>query len=229
MLISRGYEMNVFDIIGPVMVGPSSSHTAGVVRIGRIARKLLGEMPVDVTVKLHGSFAKTYKGHGTDKAVLAGLMGMGIDDIRIRQSLDIAREKGIRYCFMPFHMKDVHPNTLYIEAKSDSGKKVELTGSSIGGGNVVIREISGLEVDFDGKLHTMIIAHKDAPGLIASVTNVLGTDRNLNIAYMRVYRKKRSGGAIMIIETDQQVAGILCDEIRALHGVYNVTAIEPVE
>jgi L-serine dehydratase len=221
--------MNVFDIIGPVMVGPSSSHTAGVVRIGRIATRLLGETPAEVTVKLHGSFAKTYRGHSTDKAVIAGLLDMDIDDIRIRESLDIARDRGIRFQFMPVNLKDVHPNTLSMEVTGISGKKVELTGASIGGGNIIITEINGLKVDFDGKLHTMVIPHKDVPGLIAAVTGVLGTDKSLNIAYMRVYRKERGGEAIMIIETDQRVDNTLCEKVRSLRWVHDVTVIEPIE
>ena len=220
--------MDVFDIIGPVMVGPSSSHTAGAVRIGRIARILLGELPKDVTVGLHGSFAKTYKGHGTDKAVLAGLMGMPMDDARIKHSLELAKAEGIHYRFEAVNLKNAHPNTVLIEATGVSGKEIRLIGSSIGGGNIVIKEINRMEVDFSGELHTMIITHRDAPGLIAAVTSVLG-ENELNVAFMRVYRKKRGGDAVMVIETDQRVSESLCDNVKRLSGVYSVTAFEPVE
>lgn len=220
--------MNVFDIIGPAMVGPSSSHTAGAVRIGRIARKLLGEEPVSVLIMLHGSFARTYKGHGTDKAILAGLMEMDTDDLRIRNSLTIAKNKGINFRFEVVDLKDAHPNSTFIEATGVSGKMVKVLGSSVGGGNILIKQINGLDVEFTGQYNTLIIRHEDIPGAIAAVTNILGNDKEINIAYMKVYRTKRGGDAIMIIETDQQISSIIREGVHSLPMVTSVTSIEPI-
>lgn len=219
--------MTVFDIIGPVMVGPSSSHTAGAVRIGRVGWKLLECEPVDIVIKFHGSFAGTYKGHGTDRAIIAGLMGMLPDDSRIRDSLKIADEKGIRYHFETIEFKDAHPNTAVIEILSRSGKKVSLLGSSIGGGNIIIRQINGMDVEFSGQYHTLIIHHKDAPGVIAAVTDILSGSR-INIAQMKVFRSRRGGDAIMIIETDQPMDMKLGDKINKLVRIIDVSIIEPV-
>lgn len=220
--------MNVFDIVGPVMVGPSSSHTAGAVRIGRIVRKLLGEELNNVLIMLHGSFARTYKGHGTDKAILAGLMEMDTDDLRIRDSLMIANRKGINFRFEVIDLKDAHPNTVLIEATGASGKTVKVMGSSIGGGNILINQINGLDVEFTGQYNTLIIRHEDIPGSIAAVTNILGNDKEINIAYMKVYRTTRGGDAIMVIETDQQISNILKESVNTLPMVYSVTSIEPI-
>lgn len=220
--------MNVFDIVGPVMVGPSSSHTAGAVRIGRIVRKLLGDEPSNVLIMLHGSFARTYRGHGTDKAILAGLMDMATDDMRIRDSLTIANNKAISFRFEVIDLKDAHPNTVLIEATGASGKTVKVMGSSIGGGNILITQINGLDVEFSGQYNTLIIRHKDVPGSVAAVTNILGNDKEINIAYMKVYRTKRGGDSIMVIETDQQISSILKEYVNTLPMVYSVTSIEPI-
>lgn len=219
--------MNVFDIIGPVMVGPSSSHTAGAVRIGRVARELVGEEITDAVVKFHGSFAGTYKGHGTDKAIIAGLMGMLPDDIRIRDSLELAGEKGMNYEFDIVELKDAHPNTVLIEAAGRTGRKVSVTGSSVGGGNIAIKRINGLDVDFSGEYNTLVIPHKDEPGVIAAVANILAYF-NINIASMKVYRSNRRGSAMMIIETDEQVGQELIAMIGRLPRVTSCTLIEPV-
>lgn len=149
--------MNVFDIIGPVMVGPSSSHTAGAARIGKVARTILGEELKEAIIEMHGSFAKTYKGHGTDKALLAGLMGFEVDDDRIRNSLEIANQKGIKFIFNTAVMGNVHPNTARLNLTGESGRKVCVQGASIGGGNIVITEIDGIEVELTGNLHTLIV------------------------------------------------------------------------
>ena len=220
--------MNVFDIIGPVMVGPSSSHTAGAVRIGNMTRALLGDLPVTVKIKLYGSFASTYRGHGTDKALVAGLMGMAPDDLRIKSSLDIAREKGIQVIFETCKSNDYHPNTVLIEAESFPNKKVSVLGSSVGGGNIIINRINGIDVHFNGQYHTLVIPHKDAPGTIALVTNHLAINR-INIAQMKVYRSDRGGNAVMVIETDQPVPEELASTISKLNGIFDVTAIKPLK
>lgn len=220
--------MNVFNIIGPIMVGPSSSHTAGAVRIGRVARRLLGEEPSEVTASFHGSFARTYRGHGTDRAVLAGIMDMAPDDMRIRDSMSIAEKKGILYKFLTTELKDAHPNTVLIEVKGISGKIIKVVGSSVGGGNISIKQINGIDVDFSGQYNTLIIKHDDVPGTIAAVTNILSGKKEINIAFMRVYRTRRGGKAIMIIETDQTIPDSIKESIQALPVVSGVTIIEPI-
>lgn len=219
--------MNVFDIIGPVMVGPSSSHTAGAVKIGKIVRGLLGEQPVDVVIELHGSFARTYKGHGTDKAIIAGLMGMSPDDGRIRESMELAQKSGMKYTFETVMLKEAHPNTALITATAQTGNKVIVQGASVGGGNIVINKINGMDVEFTGQYNTLIISHHDTPGAIAAVTNLLAYS-DINIANMKVYRSYLGGDAIMIIETDQEVSRELEELIGRLPKINNATLIKPI-
>lgn len=217
--------MNIFDIIGPVMVGPSSSHTAGAARIGRIARDLLGERPVKAVVKFHGSFAQTYKGHGTDKAVTAGLLGMFPDDPRISESLHIAEQEELEITFETVFLKDAHPNTVVIEAEGSSGRKLLVEGASIGGGSVVIKRINDLNIEFTGEFNTLVIPHKDIPGAVASVSNILAY-YNINIASMKVYRPNRRGEAMMVIETDQEINPDLVEMLAKLPLVIKIMLIE---
>ena len=219
--------MNVFDIIGPVMVGPSSSHTAGAVRIGRIARELLGEQPVKISILLYGSFAQTYKGHGTDKALIAGLMGMLPDDERIPSSLQLAREANIAFSFETTTETPSHPNTALIKIWADSGKCVVVEGSSTGGGDILITKINGMDVSFTGQYHTVIISHTDSPGAIAAVTNLLA-NYAINIGNMKVYRSAKGGDAIMVIETDQEIDKALGVILENLPKVSNVVIIRPI-
>lgn len=219
--------MNVFDIIGPIMVGPSSSHTAGAVKIGRIVRALLGEEPKDVVVKFHGSFAHTYEGHGTDKAIIAGLLDMAPDDLHIRDSLKLAGKSNVSYRFEAVDIKDAHPNTVLVEAVGISGNEVKVLGSSTGGGNIVIKNINGLGVEFTGQYNTLLILHKDAPGTIAAVTNILAYNE-INIAQMKVFRAHRGGEAMMVIETDQQISEELKSVIAHLPRIINVRSIVPM-
>lgn len=219
--------MDIFDIIGPVMVGPSSSHTAGAARIGKIARNLLGEEPVEAIIEFHGSFAQTYRGHGTDRAIVGGLLGFDPDDLRIRESLDMAKEAGIRFSFHSVSLKDAHPNTARIKVKGGSGKTVVVTASSVGGGNVVIKDIDGLEVDFTGRSHTIVIPHRDAPGVVAAVTGLLSAN-DINIGEMKVYRKRRGGDAIMIIEVDQEVDDNISSQLNELYYINQVTILNPL-
>lgn len=218
--------MDVFDIIGPVMVGPSSSHTAGAVRIGKVVRGLLGEEPVDVVVGLFGSFARTYKGHGTDKAIIAGLMGMSPDDERIRDAMELARKAGIKYRFETVYIKNAHPNTALITAIGKTGKKVVVQGSSVGGGNILINKVNEIDVEITGEYYTLVISHKDTPGEVAAVTNMLAQN-DINIANMKVYRSYRGGNAIMVIETDQKVSKEQTELIGSLDNINKVTLIEP--
>lgn len=219
--------MNIFDIVGPVMVGPSSSHTAGAVKIGRVARELLGEEPENVVIGLHGSFAQTYRGHGTDKAIIAGLMGMSMDDARIRDSLDVAQEAGIKYKLETIMIRDAHPNTALITANGKSGRHISVQGASIGGSNIIIQKVNGIDVEFTGQYNTLIISHTDTPGAVAQVTTLLSYN-NINIANMKVYRSYRGGDAIMIIETDDDIEGELLVMIQQLSRIQNCMNVHPV-
>ena len=219
--------MNVFDIIGPIMVGPSSSHTAGAVRIGKVARVLLGEEPVKANITFHGSFARNYRGHGTDRAVVGGLLGFETDDLRIRNSLRLAEAAGLEYTIQTGDLGEVHPNTVRIEAEGKSGKAIEVIASSVGGGSIVVKEIDRLEVDFTGESHTIVISHQDAPGAVASVTSLLAVYK-INIGQMKVHRTRRGGDAIMVIETDQEPAGEVAEKLGKLECVQKVTLLRPV-
>ena len=192
---------SAFDIIGPIMIGPSSSHTAGAVRLGLMAKEILVEPVKSVEIKLHGSFAQTYKGHGTDRALIAGIMGFKPDDERIRDALQIATENNIKYSFEKVNLDDVHPNTAIIKLTGISGHVVSVQGASIGGGNIVISYINDFEVNLSGKYPSLIVVHKDRPGVINGVTAALAL-YNINIAYMKVSRKERGAQALMNIEVD---------------------------
>ena len=193
--------MNVFDILGPVMIGPSSSHTAGAARIGRITLALLGAPAVKADIFLHGSFAKTYKGHGTDKALIAGIMGMATDDSRIRRAPELAREQGLEVSITTGDIDGAHPNTARVTLTDVTGNTVSLLGSSIGGGNIFVKEVNGMEVSITGQHTTLIVLHRDAPGTIAAVTEVMA-DAGVNICNFRLSRQSRGGEAVMTIEID---------------------------
>lgn len=217
--------MNLFDIIGPVMIGPSSSHTAGAARIGRVARQLLGEPPVKAVVSFHGSFEKTYRGHGTDRAVVGGLLDMSVDDERLRRSLHIAKEQGLEVTFRAVHLRDAHPNTVVVEAVGESGRRVRVQAASIGGGSIRVQYLDGLEVGFSGEKITLVIRHTDAPGAIAMVTRLL-SEAGINIATMRVFRHEVGGKACMAIELDARPEPALLAALRALPGLKDVTLLD---
>lgn len=219
--------MNVFDIIGPVMVGPSSSHTAGAVKIGIVAREIFGKQPEHVVIGLYGSFASTYKGHGTDKAIIAGLLGMPMDDIRIRDSLDIAKRVGMSFRFETITLRDAHPNTALITATLKNGDKISVQGASIGGGNIVIQKINGMNVEFSGQYNTLVISHNDTPGAVAEVTSLL-SGNSINIANMKMVRSYRGGDAMMVIETDQSISRELFMLMQRLSRNKNVILINAV-
>lgn len=193
--------LGVFDIVGPIMIGPSSSHTAGAVRIGKYTYSILGERPIRARIGFSGSFAKTYRGHGTDKAIIAGLLGMDTDDSRICNSIEIAREEGLSYTFETLELDGVHPNTVDIELEGESGRKVNVRGSSVGGGNILINKINGADVMISGKSAALIITHLDFPGMVAKVSNVLGSN-SININNFSLSREEKGGIAIMTIEID---------------------------
>ena len=216
--------MDLFDIIGPVMIGPSSSHTAGAARIGRIARMLLGGEPREARIGLSGSFQKTYKGHGTDKALLGGLLGMLVDDLRLKESLGAAREAGLAYSFYHADLRGAHPNTVVLDVTGADGRRVSVKAASVGGGEIRIEAIDGLAVSFSGHENTLVITHRDAPGMIAGMTGEIAASR-VNIATMQVFRQSAGGKALVALELDSPADGALLSRLRALAGVYHVAYI----
>ena len=219
--------MDVFDIIGPIMIGPSSSHTAGAVRIGRYALNILGAKPVKADIYFSGSFAKTYKGHGTDKAVIAGILGMDTDDPGIKYSFDTAKFRGLDFAFHTAEIENSHPNTAYIVLESESGAKVEVQGASIGGGNIIITKINGTPVEITGKFTTLIVLHRNVPGMISDVTALLAKD-GINIGRFDLRRNPRGGKGVMIIELDSAVPESLNEEIKAMENVIDSTLLKAI-
>lgn len=220
--------MNIFDIIGPVMIGPSSSHTAGACRLGLLAASILGEAPVKAEILLHGSFAQTYKGHGTDRALAAGLMGWGTDDARIPQALEIAKEKGLDFTFATVDLGSMtHPNTVCFKLTGASGAHCEVIGSSIGGGQVQVTSIDGFPVELNGVLPALLVPHRDEPGVIALVSSILAM-KGVNIASMRVFRSNKGGTASMVIECDQTVNSDVVDQLERLGAVKSVRFVDKV-
>ncbi len=197
-------DYSVFDIIGPRMTGPSSSHTAGACRLANTARRIAGEEVLAATFTLYGSFAKTGAGHGTDKALIAGILGMQPDDPGIINAYEIAEQAGVGVSISFSEESAHHPNTVRIRITGKSGKVTEVVGESIGGGNIRIVEINGLDVELTGDYPTLIIRYQDMPGVVAVVTHVLA-QHHINIAFMRVFRHGKGADAYMIIETDQAV------------------------
>ena len=214
--------LDIFDILGPVMVGPSSSHTAGAVRIGRMARALLGAPPVQADIGLYGSFAETGAGHGTDRALAAGLLGMRPDDLDIPRSLELARERGLTVTFHPVRLREAHPNTALIRAEAADGRRIELQAASTGGGRIRVDRLNGVDVNFTGAFHTLIVRHQDRAGKVADVTRELSNAR-VNIANMSLCRSRRGGDALMVIETDQPVPPVARLLIGELPGIRSLT------
>ncbi len=206
--------MSLLDVIGPVMVGPSSSHTAGACRLALLARHTLIQPPKRAKLTLHGSFAKTAKGHGTDLALAAGLLGFAPDDPRIPQALELAEAAGLAISFAKKDLGDVHPNTVLLELAND-GEEVALLGSSLGGGLVKMSKINGFEINFSGSYHTLIVEHRDTPGVIATVTRVIA-DNDANIATLTCGRKRRGGEAMMSIEIDRRLSQYVLDYLTHL-------------
>lgn len=216
--------MNIYDILGPIMVGPSSSHTAGAVRIGLIALKLLGEEVNFAHITLHGSFSSTGIGHGTDKALIAGLLGMQPDDIRIPDSFEIAKDLGLDFSFEDKTIKNAHPNTAIIQLRGTSNRELTIQASSIGGGRVMVNKIDGIEVNFAAESPTLIVRNTDKPGYVADVTSILAKNQ-VNIATMQLFRNKRGGYAVMVIETDSEIPTDSINKLRESDGIIEVTYI----
>ena len=221
-------KSSVFDMIGPVMIGPSSSHTAGVVRIGRTARRILGGTPVEAEIIFYNSFARTYEGHGSDRAIIAGLLDFKTDDMRIKQSLEIAGKSNLKYSFKAIgNASTLHPNTVKLILRADN-RTVEVLGESLGGGLINIAEVNGFRADFRANLHTLIVTAEDVKGSIAFIASVLAHD-DCNIATMSVSRKGKNSIACHVIEMDSGLKPITLEYIRSLNWINEVTYIPDID
>ena len=210
--------MNIFDIMGPIMVGPSSSHTAGAARMGYVARKLLGFQPARANIALHGSFAATGAGHGTDKAIVAGLLGLKPDDPNIPRSFQLAREARMEVHIQTVDLRDAHPNTAVMTLIGERGRTVVVNASSLGGGRIRVNSIDGMAATFSGDMPTLIIRNQDKPGIVSEVSYCLAR-RAVNIATMQLYRDHRQGLSVMVLECDQPLRQEIIDDIQLLGGV----------
>ncbi len=219
--------MNVFDIIGPVMIGPSSSHTAGASRAGLVVRYLLGAEPIRATITLYGSFAQTYAGHGADRAIVGGILGYSSGDPRIRDSFRHAKEQGLSFHFIISDEEAGHPNTAKIELEDAEGKQVCAVVRSVGGGVVNVVEIDGGDVMFSAEYDTTVIFNDDKPGAIARLSAVFA-ENGINIAFMRVFRKYEGKDAIMVIETDQPVSEAVLTRLQSSTHIRKVITIPPL-
>jgi len=221
-------KSSVFDMIGPVMIGPSSSHTAGVVRIARAAIKLLGGIPEEADITFYNSFARTYEGHGSDRAIIAGLMDFKTDDKRIKDSLDLAKEVGLTYHFKSIGNASVlHPNTIRLNLKKGD-REIEVLGESKGGGIINIAEVDGFKADFTANLHTVVIFADDVKGSIAFIANVLAND-DCNIATMSVSRRGKHDEACLVIEMDSGIKAVTLEYLRSLSWVKEIIYIPDID
>ena len=216
--------MRLFDVLGPVMIGPSASHTAGAAKIGYTAQKLLGELPAEADIGLYGSFATTGKGHGTDRALVAGLLGLRPDDPRLPDSFALAQKAGMKFIIHPVELRAAHPNTTVLTLKSRSGRTLTLKAASVGGGRIRVTEIDGVPADFGGDSNTLIIHNEDTPGCIAEVTTCLAM-RRINIASMQVFRASTGGSAVMVLECDSHIPRPLEQQLSVLPGIRKVTCL----
>ncbi len=219
-------DYGVFDILGPIMIGPSSSHTAGAARLGKIAKEIINIDFSQVVFYLHGSFAKTYEGHGTDKALVAGILGMDPSDEKLSQSLEIAESMGINFKFIESDLGYEHPNTVKIVFKFDEDEDIYITGSSIGGGNILITDINGNKVEFSGDYPTALIKYIDQKGVISRISAIL-SENQINIATMKVVRDNNI--ATMIVETDSSINVNIINTIDKLDEVLYTKGINPIK
>lgn len=217
-------NIGVFDVIGPIMIGPSSSHTAGAARLGKIARTIVNKPIKSVTFLLHGSFKETYKGHGTDRALVAGILGMEPEDARLRTSLEIAKEEGLSFEFQPADLGQCHPNTVKMLMTDCDGMSWEVLGSSIGGGLVTIQEINGNKVQITGEHPTIITCHDDIPGTVSKVSTVI-FENNINIAHMTLVRSQKGKDATMTMEVDHRLSDEVVETIKGIAGINRVIVI----
>ena len=218
--------ISVFDVIGPNMVGPSSSHTAGAASVARIAGKLFQKEIQEVVFTLYGSFAKTYQGHGTDRALVGGIMGFETDDLRIRDSFQIAKQKGLSFRFEKNTTEDeVHPNTVDIRMTGTDGSVMTVRGVSVGGGKIKIVKLNDVEVEFTGEYSTLIVQQKDTPGVVAHITQAL-SEQEVNIAFMRLFREDKGANAYTVVESDEPIPEAVLDKIKTNPHVSDLMLIQ---
>ena len=217
-------EISIFEAVGPIMVGPSSSHTAGAARLGRMAAKLVGQPFTHVDFGLHGSFAKTYQGHGTDLALVAGVLGMKQDDERLRYSFDIAKERGITYHFYEIEISGAHENTVCMSFLMQDGTTREIIGSSIGGGQIKICSIDGFPLDMSLNMTTLLVINKDTKGIVYQVTRILAAN-DINIATMKLTRQEKGATACCVIETDSDIPDSVVRELQDVPAIQTVKVI----
>lgn len=221
-------KSSIFDMIGPVMIGPSSSHTAGVVRIGRVARRLLGGKPDQADIVFYNSFARTYEGHGSDRAIIAGLLDYKTDDKRIKDALEIAPSENLKYTFRSIgNASALHPNTIRLTLTKGE-RKVEVLGESKGGGLINIAEVDGFKADFSASLHTLVITARDVKGSIAFISDVLAHD-DCNIATMSVSRKGRNDIACLVIEMDSGLKPVTLEYLHSLSWIKEIIYIPDID
>ena len=218
--------LSIFDVIGPNMIGPSSSHTAGAVSIALMARKMFPEPIQKVTFTLYGSFAKTYRGHGTDRALLGGILGFATDDERIRDAFEHAKEMGIEYNYViDEETQTNHPNTADIDIIGVGGYTLSVRGESIGGGKMKIVRIDNIDVEFTGEYSTLIVHQQDKPGVVAHITQAL-SEQEVNIAFMRLFRENKGANAYTVVESDENIPEEVLDKIRTNPNVDNLMLIQ---
>ena len=219
--------ISVFDVLGPNMIGPSSTHTDGAEIIAFLAQKMITPPLVRVNFTLYGSFAKTYHGHGTDRALLGGIMGFSADDTRIRDSFDIAAKRGLAYSFTPNETEtDIHPNTVDIRMENAEGQVMTVRGESLGGGKVRIVRINGVKVDFSGEYNALIVVQQDKPGVVAHITNIL-SEHGVNIAFMRLFREAKGHTAYTIVESDERLPEGVSKLLRQNPNITDVMVVQP--
>ena len=218
--------ISLFEVIGPNMVGPSSSHTAGAASMALLARKLFPGQVAKVRFTLYGSFAKTYRGHGTDRALMGGILGFETDDLRIRDSLSLAKKEGIDYEFLISDGEEnIHPNTADIEIEGTKGERLSVRGESLGGGKVKIVRLNDISVDFTGEYSTLIVSQTDRPGVVAHITRVL-SEAGVNIAFMRLVRKEKGAEAFTVVESDEKIPWQVTERIRENPLVSDIMLIQ---
>ena len=221
-------DISMFDIIGPNMIGPSSSHTAGALRIAHLAGKLAPGRILSVTFTLYGSFAWTYRGHGTDRALVGGILGFLPDDERIRDSFQYAKAAGLKYEFIENTIeKDIHPNTVDILLHCENDHTIKLRGESIGGGNAVIRQLNGIDIALSGAYSTLIVPHRDKKGVLAYITSVCSAI-DLNIAFMKLYRKAKGDSAYAIIEVDSDINPSIIGALKCHDAIIDATIVPAI-
>ena len=225
-------NISMFDVLGPIMIGPSSSHTAGAQRIGKAMYNMIADKQLKaVHFILHGSFHLTLRGHGTDRALVAGLLGLRPDDPRLPDSFELAREQGMKFSIHPVELRSAHPNTAVLRLTSRTGRVLSMKAASVGGGRIRVTEIDGVPADFGGDSNTLIIHNEDTPGCIAEVTMVLAL-RRINIASMQVFRAAAGGYAVMVLECDSHIPHALERQLAVMPGLLKVTCLnidEPEE